>query len=276
MQWLQAITQQFSQHKYAINAKQLGDHAELAWSNLGYWDEARSSYPAACRQLANQLAQAVQLKAQDKLLDLGCGQGASLLFWQQHYQIEHIQAVELQAACVLQMQKHLPYLVGLYQQSFLNLKQIAFNSDFDVVLCIDAAYHCNLNSFLDSVTSVLNSKGRLGFHYLMLSEKWLNLSSIQKRKYQLLLKAADINLNDLMLQSELRQTLQHYAFKQIEITDLSTQVLYGFAHYIDKHPQPIRNLDAFKIRMTAKLCHILYTDGFIQYVQICAKKNTIV
>ena len=181
MNWLQAIG---LQHKYAINAQQLGDDAALPWSNLGYWDDANSSYPEACRQLADQLAQAVHLDANDRLLDLGCGQGASLLHWQQHYQLKDIEAVELQPACVMHIQKHLPHLSAIHQQSFLNLEQIPFQRKFDVVLCIDAAYHSNLNLFLDSVASVLNSNGRLGFHYLMLSDKWLKLNSLQQKKYQ--------------------------------------------------------------------------------------------
>ena len=272
MKWLQTIQQQFSQHKYAINAKQLGDDAELAWSNLGYWDDATSSYLDACRQLADQLAQAVHLTSNDRLLDLGCGQGASLLHWQQHYHVQHIEAVELQSSCVIQIQKHLPQITAIHPHSFLNLKQIQFKSGFDVVLCIDAAYHSNLNSFLDSVGSVLNSKGRLGFHYLMLSDQWLDLNLFQKKKYQWLLKAADVNLNNLMTASVLKQTLQSYDFEGIEIRDLSKEVLQGFANYFQQLPQQTTDLDAFKIRMTAKLCHKLYADGWVKYVQISAKK----
>ncbi|RZJ21741.1 MAG: methyltransferase domain-containing protein [Acinetobacter sp.] len=276
MKWLQAIRQKLPQHKYAINAKQLGDDAILAWSNLGYWDDATSSYPAACRQLADQLAQAVALTSNDHLLDLGCGQGASLLYWHQHYQVQHIEAVELQASCVIQIQKYFPQITAIYQQSFLNLKQIPFQQPFDVVLCIDAAYHSNLNSFLDSVDNVLNSKGRLGFHYLMLSEQWLNLNALQQQKYKWLLKAADVNLEHLMTAPLLEQTLQQHDFSDIEIRDISKAVLYGFANYfqhLQQLSQQSTGLDAFKIRMTAKLCQQLYQDGLVNYVQISAKKN---
>lgn len=276
MKWLQAIRQKLPQHKYAINAKQLGDDAVLAWSNLGYWEDARSSYPEACRQLADQLAQAVALNLNDNLLDLGCGQGASLLHWQQHYRVQHIEAVELQAGCVIQIQKHFPHIAAIYPQSFLNLKQISFKQRFDVVLCIDAAYHSNLNSFLDAVGSVLNSQGRLGFHYLMLSEQWSNLNGLQQQKYRWLLKAADVNLEHLMTAPLLEQALQQHNFSDIEIRDLSKAVLQGFASYVQhlqQLPQQGTAMDAFKIRMTAKLCQQLYQDGLVNYVQISAKKN---
>ena len=65
MKWLQAIQTKQPQHKYAINAAMLGDHNELAWSNLGYWNHAHDSYPQACRQLAIHLATAINLNSKD-------------------------------------------------------------------------------------------------------------------------------------------------------------------------------------------------------------------
>lgn len=170
MKWLQAIQQKLPKHKYAIDAKMLGDNAECAWTNLGYWDEATSSYPQACQQLAERLAQAVQLKQHDRILDLGCGQGASLKYWLEHYQIQDLEAVELQQQCVDKIQKRLPQIKAIHCQSFLNLNALLLTQPFDVVLCIDAAYHSDLNLFLNSVVPILNSKGRLGFHTLMLSD----------------------------------------------------------------------------------------------------------
>ena len=107
MKWLQAIQTKQPQHKYAINAAMLGDHNELAWSNLGYWNHTHDSYPQACRQLAIHLATAINLNSKDKLLDLGCGKGASLVLWHEHFKVQHIEAVELQAACVDNIQNKL-------------------------------------------------------------------------------------------------------------------------------------------------------------------------
>lgn len=273
MKWLQAKYPHLFAHKYAINAKQLGDEAHLAWSNLGYWDEQTASYPMACRQLADQLAQAVQLNSTDRLLDLGCGQGASLLYWQQQYKLAHIEAVELQAQCVTQIRHYLPQLFAIYQQSFLELASISFPTTFDVVVCIDAAYHSNLNSFLESVNVVLHSEGRLGFHYLILSEKWRHLNTWQKKKYRYLLKAADVNLNHLMTRMQFHQVLQDQAFEDIQICNLSQAVLKGFANYAQQLPAQAISVDRIKIQMTAKLCHRLYRDGFIEYVQVSAKKQ---
>lgn len=274
MKWIQAIRHKFTEHKYAINAKLLGDDAECAWTNLGYWDDTTSSYPQACMQLAAQLAQFIQLDSKDRVVDLGCGQGASLQYWFDHYQIQHLEAVELQQQCIVKIQKQLPQLTAIHHQSFLNLKDIPFKYLFDAVLCIDAAYHSDLTSFIQSVFPVLNSKGRLGFHYLMLSDDFINLNPKLKLKYTYLLKAADVNFKNLKTHDQIEYTLTQQGFEQIEIQDISKAVLKGFSRYIASKPKDMKgDLDQFKIQMTAKLCQSLFNDGIVQYVQIKAVKS---
>lgn len=273
MKWFQALQQQLSQHKYAINAKKLGDHAVYAWTNLGYWTPETESYPQACCQLADQLAHAVALNSKDKLLDLGCGQGASLLNWENKYKIQDISAVDVQAKCIAFLQENLNSKIKLYCASFLNLKNIFPTACFDVILCIDAAYHSNLNSFLNAIHDVLNLKGRLGFHYLMLSEKWQQLSHFEQQKYRYLLKSADIKIQNLENQKNTEKIISNCGFEHIQIIDLSEQVLHGFSQNIKAADTQLTSLDNIKIQMTARLCEKLFKDGLIQYVQISAHKN---
>ncbi len=143
-------------------------------------------------------------------------------------------AVELQAQCVNKIQKLIPEISQIFCGSFLNLKQFKFKT-FDVVMCIDAAYHSSLNSFLYSVTPVLNSKGRLGFHYLMRAESCQNMTMLQEQKYRYLLKAADVAWDAVPTEQTLRTSLEQHGFTDIQIEDLSEQVLLGFSEYIQKH-----------------------------------------
>ncbi|WP_216938455.1 cyclopropane-fatty-acyl-phospholipid synthase family protein [Acinetobacter sp. BY484] len=281
MQWLQSLRQRLPQHKYAIDAAVLGDHAQLPWSNLGYWQAGQQNYAAACCALADHLGHSVNLNSKDKLLDLGCGQGASLLHWQQHYQVQYLAGVELQSACVANIQQYLPELNAIYQASFLRLTELQFSQRFDVVLCLDAAYHSPVPLLLEQIRSVLNSNARIGFHHLVLSERWKNLGALQRRKYQFLLKSADVNLKDLMTVSALSACLDHFEFKNIQIEDLSESVFSGFADYVQKtlNSKPADDsvqgsrLDHFKIRMTAKLCRKLYQEGIVRYVQVTAQSK---
>lgn len=261
-------------HKYAIDASNLGDDGELAWTNLGFWKNTQN-YREACCQLADHLAQAVNLNSKDHLLDLGCGQGASLLHWLQHYQPKSVSAVDLQAECVNKIQKLIPEINQIYSGSFLNLKQFEFKQFFDAVLCIDAAYHSHLNSFLDSVVPILNSKGRLGFHYLMRADSCQNMTVLQEQKYRYLLKAADVVWDNVPNEKTLRNALEQQDFVDIQIEDLSEQVLLGFSQYIHNQQEQnqSRGLANFKIQMTAKLCQQLYQAGYVRYIQITAIKK---
>lgn len=261
-------------HKYAIDAKRLGDDSLLAWSNLGYWQGQHYDYPLACQMLADQIAVSIQLKNTDRILDLGCGQGASLLHWFNHYHIEQLSAVELQIDCVQQIQKKLPQ-VESYCGSFLNLKSLILFNSFDVVLCIDAAYHSDLNLFLDSVSSVLNLNGRLAFHYLMWSDAWQDCSYLQKQQYRYLLKGADVIWQHIMDEKQLFQTLVQHGFTDIIIQDFSEPVLNGFFQYIKTRPAEKRPFDfaQLKIGMTAKLCQKLYQDGLVRYIQVNAVRD---
>ncbi|MDM1487419.1 SAM-dependent methyltransferase [Acinetobacter towneri] len=276
MKWQQAFRSYFPKHKYAIQAVYLGDNARLPWSNLGYWSDAvGDDYPAACQNLAAHLAAAVHLNSKDRLLDLGCGQGASLIYWLEHYQIQYLEAVDLQAACVQHVRENLNSNLQIHHASFLNLKTIFPQPCFDVVLCIDAAYHSHLNSFLDQVSAVLNSNGRLGFHCLIWADQ-APAHLLKQLQYRALLKAADVHFDDLMSETQLCSLLQQHHFQQIQIEDLSTQVLAGFAQYVNLHLQhqgKFSDLDSLKIAMTARLCAKLYADGWVKYVQVSAVKD---
>ena len=152
-----------------------------------------------------------------------------------------------------------------------------FFQRFDVVLCLDAAYHSPVPELLGQVRSVLNANARIGFHHLILSEKWDSLNALQKRKYQLLLKSADVNLKDLISKNALYACLESFEFKNIQIEDLSEAVFSGFAEYAEQNlnlkklKQKGKRLDQFKIRMTAKLCRKLYQEGIVRYVQVTAQ-----
>lgn len=269
--WLLSKTSAFSQHKYAIDADMLGDDAECPWTNLGLWQNS-STYKLACQNLAAHLADALALKATDSILDLGCGQGASLLFWQQHYAVQHITAVELQPNCIDHIKQQVwAKSIELHQGSFLALD--AFNlKQYDVVMCIDALYHHHAIEFLAHIHPYIAPSGRIGFHYLMLNSRFDHLSAYQKIKYQYLLKAADIDIQHLQTATVFQAEMQALGYKDIMIDDLSPDVFSGFSEYVQHKlsVQHINNLDTLKIRMTAKLCQKLADDGVIEYVQVYA------
>ena len=93
-----------------------------------------------------------------------------------------------------------------------------------------------------------------------------------------MLKCADVNLKHLSTDVELKQLLNQHDFKQVQIKDLSENVLNGFSNYIYEHGtlnEKNKDLDYLKILMTAKLCKKLYEDDLIHYVQVSAVKSGV-
>lgn len=274
MRLLQRLRQKLPQHKYAIDTKMLGDTATLAWSNLGLWSSQAQTYVEACEQLAAHLAQSIQLSAQDCLLDLGCGHGASLQYWAQHYAVQHIEAVEIQTACIEKIQQQaLACVRELHQCSFMNLNAANFAQKFDAIVCLDALYHYDLHQFIPQISTLLKPQGRIAFHTLQLSESWSNAHFLSQQRDQYLLKLADVQLKHLMPQAQLQQLLEQQGFKQIQIQILSEPVLGGFADYVQRQPQfhgLQQDLNALKIQMTGKLCQQLRQSHRIDYVQVSA------
>lgn len=264
------------QHKYAINASMLGDDTALPWTNLGLWHTPHVTYPEACQNLAISLAEALALKSDDAVLDLGCGWGASLNLWQEQYAVRQISAVELQTECLsyLKTQDCLN-TVNFYQGSFLNLKALSLNLKHDVILCIDALYHHSLPQFLNSISASAHEETRLGFHYLTITAQWEKLSFVQRKKYQYLLALADIQINALYSQTQLCQVLENAGWHHTDIKILTEPVFGGFSSYIqhrEHENHAIYGIDGLKIKLTAKLCHQLFKAGIVDYVQVVSHR----
>lgn len=264
-------------HKYAINAVMLGDTSSLPWTNLGLW-QVGIDYPQACQNLAITLANALVLNSNDYVLDLGCGWGASLNLWQQKYNVSHIDAVELQAECFQHLSRHKALKqINKYQGSFLNLKSLDLNSNYDAIMCIDALYHHALPHFLASIEPFTHGHTRLGFHYLVFTSRWASLSFLQKKKYRYLLGLADVKLDHIYSSHQLKCVLKQFSWQHTDIQILTEPVLGGFSSYItarEKESNHIHGLDGIKIKLTAKLCHLLFKEGILDYVQVVSYKST--
>ncbi|MBF7688927.1 class I SAM-dependent methyltransferase [Acinetobacter sp. EC24] len=249
----------------------LGDTALYAWTNLGFWQPQTHSYVQACEQLATHLADQLQLCANDHVLDLGCGQGASLFFWQQNYAVKQITGIELQANCVARLQ-NVSHDIQVHQGSFLALDGLT--QQYDVIVCIDALYHSYLPDFFHAIRHLVKPNTRVGFHYLLFNERWHNQTWLQQKKYQYLLKSANVQVAHLETVQTLQSMAQVQGYHQLEIQRLSQEVFLGFANYVAQQPATqFTGLSGFKIKMTAKLCQKLYQDGLLDYVQVTMSKN---
>ena len=269
---------------YQIQPKLLASDNDSAWTNLGLWQSdcenqqqhLPKSYVQAAQQLAQQMGQALNLTVHDDVLDVGCGYGASVALWQQNFGVQHIAALELQPSCCqLLNQKKRAYLQDIFQQSIFDAKPEGYQGVYDVVVSIDAAYHYHLSDYLNALDAWLAEEGRIGFHLLIKSDQWDLASSTQQQQIAKKLKWAKVPMEQVLESAEVVEILTNKGYEQIQIEDLTAQVLQGFADYIENKTwstQEKLSTGFLKIYLTANLCRQLAASGCIHYVQVTAKK----
>lgn len=265
---------------YAISTALLAAQADLAWANLGDWQDT-GDYVAACRQLARRHGDAIALGPDDRLLDLACGQGASLLFWPDAFGTREVTAVDIQAACVARIRAQAPAaLQAIHHARFdrLPLPEGLAGASCDAAICVDAAYHASsLSAFAGFAAAAVKPGGRLAFSTLLQAPAMTVMPAWRQGMATALLASAGIPAASLVSAETLRTTLAATGWQNTVITPLP-QVLGGFADFVAARAQglPLRQRLSpgwLKIAMTGRLCRQLHDNGHLRYVLVSATRD---
>lgn len=249
------------------------------WANLGLWGPGshthdRDSYTEACRELARQTGEAARLAPGQRVLDLACGNGASLALWPAVFGVAETVGLEWQAACIRRIRQVPPAtLGGLHHARFdvLPLPPDLSASSFDAVVCVDAAYHArSLPDFAAFAARALRPGGRLAFNTLLRPE---SLTGFRYRFWQGLLTQAGIPSGSFLPEAELRGALIAKGFTGITVMPQSEAVLAGFAAFVAARRSVLswrqrRQPGWRKIAATAWLCRQLYQRRAAHYALV--------
>jgi microcystin synthetase protein McyJ len=135
------------------------------WLNLGYWKNAHT-YPEAASAMARLLGDALQLRAEDKLLDVGFGFAEQDFLWLAEYGVSHITGVNItplqveharERAAERNLSDRLELLVG-------SATEMQFDTNtFTKVSALECAHHFQTREqFFAEAFRVLKPGGRLG------------------------------------------------------------------------------------------------------------------
>lgn len=266
-------------------ATHLLDETQSGWSNLGYWHEAggdrfpfsTNAYAEACAALAQRVGAAITLRSDDRLLELGCGQGASLRFWQREFGVKRLAAIERQRVCVDALASQVPDGVSVHHGRFdvRSLPAALRGERFTAVVCVDAAYHAaSLTDFLSCAASALQADGRLAFTTLMPRE---SASVLRRLALRWMLTGARIPAASVQGERELHEALVAAGFSQVQVQRLDAHVFNGFASFVVRRQMQLpwyqRCLPGWwKIRLTAALCRWVQRHTLMHYVLVYAKR----
>lgn len=267
-----------AQADFAIPVALLSDAAApLAWANLGDWT-ATADYSQACRQLALRVGSAAGLQPGDRVLDLACGEGASLCLWPEVFGVTQVTGLEYQSRCVERIRRQAPAgLEAIVQGRFDAWPAPAAlqAQAFDAVVCVDAAYHASsLAAFGGFAAQLLRPQGRFAFTTLLADAPRPDGLSPQR----LAMARAGIPAASVLTATELRATLAQQGFSDITVQLLDAEVLQGFADFVSRRAAELpwrRKLGAgwLKIQGTAWLCRQVSRSGSLHYGLVSATRH---
>jgi len=134
------------------------------WLNFGYWKE-ETTFNAACAALARKLGDVAELRAKDRVLDVGFGFADQDMLWAQEYNVESITGLNITELHVKIAQNRVAR-AGLAEKIHLQVgsaTEIPFLENFfDKVMALECAFHFNTREdFFSEAFRVLRPGGRI-------------------------------------------------------------------------------------------------------------------
>ncbi len=112
----------------------------MSLGSQDYQDKQAAYFANARREIAPLLAQLP--KRPLRVLELGCGTGATLAWLRSQTQVEHVSGVELFADAAQQAQQHAERILQGNLEQMLDAGTLPFQAgEFDLILCMDVLEH---------------------------------------------------------------------------------------------------------------------------------------
>ena len=204
------------------------------WSILGYWRET-DRYQQACSEMAGLLADKACLSNKDRILDIGFTSHDPLLVWLEYYQVNHLTAVardeqQLARASALGSRFDNLRVVRGGEQALEGLEP----GSCDKVLALDCVYRfTDKPSFFCHSRKVLKPGGILAFTDLVLARPFYDLR--EQHLVEILGRISGIRVENMQVQGEHNALLTEMGYEQVEVIDITEDVLSGFCFWFAQH-----------------------------------------
>lgn len=223
-----------------------------AWRLLGYWKET-SQYRQACSEMAGLLADKSCLSSQDQVLDVGFTSHDQLLVWLDYYQVQHLTALASDEHQMVRALEHCGHFnsLKLVRGGEKALEDRPENS-CDKLIALDCVYHFDSRMhFFSHARKILKPGGSLAFSDMVLARPFKN-----RREQRLVNKLGRISgllVEDMPIKETYESILRQHQFEQIEIVDITDDVLSGFCFWFGQHYQNLSSFTRSKMWIRLRL-----------------------
>ncbi|MGI9274160.1 MAG: methyltransferase domain-containing protein [Endozoicomonas sp.] len=231
------------------------------WRLLGYWKET-ASYPQACAEMAGLLADKACLSSQDRVLDVGFASYDQLLVWLDYYQVQSLTAVTGSEQLLAGAQDNCSHFSQLTLERGSEHVITRLNDEpFDKLLVLDCAYHFDDKSaFFRDARRVLKPGGSLALTDMVLARPYRDRR--EQRLVRALARSCGIRVEGLLVQQIYESTLQKAGFKDVDVVDISEDVLSGFCFWFAQHHRQLSSLTRSRVWIRLRLL-----EWFIRWMQ---------
>ncbi len=223
-----------------------------SWRLLGFWKET-SEYRQACSEMAGLLADKACLSNQDTVIDMGYSSYDQLLVWLDYYQVDSLTAIARHESHLAKAQENCGHFsqLNLLRGGERVLEKYEANS-CDKVLALDCIYKFeDKKTFLKNSKKVLRDGGVLAFTDMVLARPFRDRK--EQRLVQFLGRASGIRVENMQIQSAYETVLRESGFDQVEIVDITEDVLSGFCFWFGQHYQNLSLLTRSKVWIRLRL-----------------------
>jgi len=259
------------------------------WANLGLWpprpggaegDAGRlPTYPEAARALAERVGQAARLSPGYAVLDLACGEGASLKLWRETFGVARADGVELDPARAATAARAIERGRGATWQgpAMAFLEAARRHHPYDAVVCVDAAYHlASVAALARACRRVLPRDKRLAFTTLT----WPHRAPTGPSRLlaRATLRAAAIPAGAVLTRDALAHTLTAAGYQDVLVEPLDRDVLVAFAAHVARRRRDLSLAQRLswrwlKVELTARLGRAGASSGSLGYALVSARRG---
>lgn len=252
-----------------------GIFGEKPYANYGYWTREGMTIDEACDSLTDLMAKELELNRGDRLLECGCGYGASAIYLAKNYQPEKIVGrdvsdIRIELGRELIKKNNLEDRVEI---GFGDATHLEFESEsFTKIVAIECAFHFNTRKdFFHEAFRLLKPGGLLVMTDIMPSPD-INLADYTLEQIREFLSAdvrmyADDNIYDW---NRYERYLKEAGFAPVKIYSIKDRVVLQFADHLENAEVERPDIREKKARYAKAFRELLMVLG--DYIVVRAQK----
>ncbi len=251
-----------------------GIFEDKPYSNFGYWPREGMSIEEACDALTDLVARAAEIGPGDRVLEVGCGYGASAVYYTTKYRPASVVGIDVTEVRIQNGREFVAArgLADVIQLRTGNATALDFpKGAFTKVLAIECAFHFTTRyDFFREANRVLAPGGRIGLADII-TKPGVNPEDFLARVHPVLGDSSlnvPANVHDAEVYTKY---LHETGFADVRIEPITDQTMPFFADHLDRVADRTPGERAGLIRDVAQKFRAFYRAG-LDYVIASARK----